>query len=238
MQVVHLQLAAGAAKFSCRFSPILIEQHVLQDQASLCAKKDVEQGALVLLVSTHVKPDWTPPTSFSTKPGFRNMGFMLVPNADGKTSSLFISYIPGNTHGEADGHVADMVRDWLHSNQLNTLYCKNHFGGNTYKPDILSLRPAIADPTTPHSGVADRDPNSSNFPYPCLVVELEFCNRNAEKPNLFISLFFGIKIWKKTQNDGFAAVAILWEKILPLRVLHCSILLILAPEQQITKNEG
>eukprot|EP00797_Seminavis_robusta_P007518 Sro1516_g279080.2 (265) ;mRNA; f:9708-10502 len=126
--------------------------------------------------------------------------------------------MPGNTHGEADGHVAGMVRDWVHGNQLDLILYQNHSGGRDYQPDI-SLRPATADPTPP-PGAADSDPNHDNKPYRRLVVEVEFCNRNAEKlrttgcgvfDNPFTSLFLGIKIWKKTQN-GFAAVAILWEK--------------------------
>ena len=206
VKVVHLERAA--AEFSRRFSPILMEQDVEQEEIE-------EQGAPVLLVSLHVKPDWTPPVAFTTKPGFRNVRFLLVPNSDGMTKSLFISCMPGNTHGEADAHVADMVRDWVHGNRLDLIFYKNHSGGRDYQPDI-SLRPATADPTPP-GGAADSDPNHDNKPYRRLVLEVEYCNRNAEKlrttgPNVFdnpfTSLFLGIKIWKKTQK----AVAILWEK--------------------------
>ena len=209
VKVVHLELAA--AEFSRRFSPISLEQDMEQEE-------DEQQRAPVLLVSTHVKPDWTPPVGFTTKSVFGNVRFLSVPNADGKTSSLFISCMPGNTHGEADAHVADMVRDWVHGNQLGNCFYKNHSGGRSYQPDI-SLRPATGDPTPP-GGAADSDPNHDNKPYRRLVVEVEFCNRNAERirtagravfDNPFSALFLGIKIWNKTQN-GFAAVAILWEK--------------------------
>ena len=72
----------------------------------------------------YVKPDWTPPVCLTrTKPGLRNMRYILAPNADGKTLLLFISCMPppGSTHhGEAHGHVADIICDWVHNNQLET----------------------------------------------------------------------------------------------------------------------
>ena len=53
------QLQAAVEEFSQRFSPITVEQH--EDNLAKPTKKVDAQGAPVLLVSTHVKPDWTYP---------------------------------------------------------------------------------------------------------------------------------------------------------------------------------
>jgi hypothetical protein len=193
-----------------------VEQH--EDSLAKPTKKDDVQGAPVLLVSTHVKPDWTPSVAFTADLGFKHVKFLLVPNIDGSTSSLFISFMPGNTHGEADAHVACQIRDWVRDSRLDDVLRQKHSGGKHYQPDV-SLRPELADPAPP-GGTADSDPNSNNTAYARLVVEVEFCHRNAEKlrivgaaafDNPFTSLFLGIKIWKKGAR-GFAAVAILWAK--------------------------
>ena len=110
VKVLHLELAA--AEFSRRFAPISMEQDMKQEEDS-----DDEQGAPVLLVSTHVKPDWTPPNKFTSKVdgAGKHVKFLLIPNVDdeGRTSSLFISCMPGSTHGEADAHVlVGWLKNW------------------------------------------------------------------------------------------------------------------------------
>ena len=206
----HLELAA--AEFSRRFKAITVEED---------SKKNVEdnKGAPIVLVTAAAKLDWTPPIQFSVKPEFKHVKYLLVPNPDSKTASLFISHMPSNTHGDADGHVGGVISIWINRNLLDGVFFQTHSGGNNYQPD-KSIRPSLPDPTPP-AGSPDRDPNSDNFPYRRLVCEVEFKNRNAgllrtvgaeALANPYTSLFLAIKVWKKGKN-GFGAVAVLWEKV-------------------------
>lgn len=185
------------------------------------SKKNVEDNkdAPIVLVATAAKLDWTPPIQFSVKPEFKHVKHPLVPNPDSKTASLFINHMPSDAHGDADGHVGAEISDWVTRNLLKSAFFQTHSGGDNHQPD-KSIRPSFPDPTPP-AGSPDRDPNSGNFPHRRLVCEVEFKNRNAELlrtvgaealANPHASLFLAIKVWKKGEN-GFGAVAVLWEKV-------------------------
>jgi hypothetical protein len=101
---LHISRLQAVEEFSLHFSPITMEQ---DDHSLGTTKQDAVQGAPVLLVLNKVKPDWTPSIALTTALGYKQVKFLLTLNVnDGKTSSLFISFMPGSTHhGEADRHV-------------------------------------------------------------------------------------------------------------------------------------
>ena len=176
--------------------------------------KSKAEGAPLLLVSECVRVKWEPPVKFTVMDGCKHVRFVCIP-CDEETSSLFIDYMPDV---RTDAHIGRILSVWLTSNLLVPVMRENHSGGGTYKPD-KSVRPHLPDPNPP-PGISDSDTDAKNLSYRRLVVEVEFCNRNAAKlravghadfSNQFTSLFLGINIWKKGVR-GFGAIAVLWEK--------------------------
>ena len=116
----HLELAV--TEFSRRFQAITLEEDAENGEDN--------KGAPIVLVTTAAKLDWTPPIKFSVKPEFKHVKYLLVPNLDGKSASLFISLMPSATHGVADGHVGGVISIWINRNLLDGVFFRNDSGGN------------------------------------------------------------------------------------------------------------
>ena len=183
-------------------------------------------GSPYLLVATSVDATWTVPEEFGS------LKFMLVPIGEAKACALFITCMPGVTHGSVDAIFSDRLGEYVLQHNLTFYVRKCHSGGNTYQPDIR-VYPSFPDPTPPPQ---DQDPDLVNTAYSRLVIQFEYGNRNASElrevgfaalNNDYATLFLGIKIWKKLNEECLGQPQSFGRKITPLVLYPCETPLIL-----------
>ena len=166
----------------------------------------------VLLISTNVGKNWVPPESVG-----KGIRFLVFPQVKG--SPLFLTYMPGRVHGEADAFVANSIGHWtMNNNVLKKVLSGGLSSGNygTFQPDIrIFPLKRYKDNKGP-----DKDTKNGDVPNTRLYWEVEHGNRDPvairQRGKRYMNcsytrLFLACKIFEVSETMLRAGI-VLWGK--------------------------
>ncbi|KAL3911310.1 MAG: hypothetical protein SGILL_007330 [Bacillariaceae sp.] len=170
----------------------------------------------VVLVATGVNKEWSVPEGV-----VGCARFLLFPQLGAtKQSALFITYMPGPTHGAMDNWFVGMLNHWKIQNQVLVSHLSGGLSSGGYGQFQPDARVFPFKKNRDHNG-RDSDRANEQNPYSRFIWEVEYGNRDPveirERGRMYLTpnytrLFLAVKLYELSTDGRYEAAAVLWGK--------------------------